>query len=95
MALLQNLGKRVIFLSNNSLSRLNKWHQTILNSGFKVNIDDLVNPRVATIHFLREMKLEKPIYVVATEEYKKEMKDAGFKLVEDKVNIFFSLMYIV
>lgn len=84
---LREIGKRVIFLTNNSSVSKKYYVKKINNIGITCQEEDVYTSGNATIDLLNSCYQGEKVYLVGTEELKKEFIEGGIQLVEDNPNI--------
>ena len=80
---LKQLGKRVLFVTNNAGTTRKTQHQKLLNMGFPAAIEEVVTSGYATARHLMERFGPSQIFVMGTEELATEMKECGHTVVSD------------
>lgn len=76
-------GKKVIFVTNNSVRSPKDYKSKFSDAGVDFNPEEMVHPLTSIIDYLNITKFEGPIYCIANEVFKKAIKDAGFNVIED------------
>lgn len=92
---LQENGKRVIFISNNSVRSHEKYVEKFKEGNFNASMDDVLHPSLATICYLRKINFKGLIYCIGSAEFKKKLQEAGYEyidgphhLIEDFVSLW-------
>ncbi|KAF2889499.1 hypothetical protein ILUMI_16674 [Ignelater luminosus] len=80
MTKLQEYGKRIRFVSNNTGVSSEMFQKRLPN--YKVNSEDLINPTLAIIDYLKFMDFNKEILVIGKTVIKNQIKAAGFLLAD-------------
>lgn len=84
---LKKLGKKVRFITNNSSTGLEVIISRLKVIGYRHGIEDICNPAAAIIDYLKKIKFDKQLYVIATSTVKNDLKNAGFTVIPDPVCI--------
>lgn len=84
---LRKIGKRVIFLTNNSSVSKNYYVKKINDMGIPCEDNDVYTSGNAAQDLLNSDYVGKSVYLVGTEELKKEFIEKGIKLVDDNPDI--------
>lgn len=94
MDILKKTGKKVTFVTNNAISS-----RDIIRSKLRLNNFDssaeIVNPVCGIIAYLQSINFNKMLYVLASEEFKIELRNAGFSLLPDPVGKIITSILIV
>lgn len=80
---LRKLGKKICFLTNNSSRSRKTYFEKLNKIGIKCNLDEIYTSTIATISYLNEFHKHEPIYMLATEQVKKDAEDAGVNVVDE------------
>ncbi|EDW81885.1 uncharacterized protein Dwil_GK25499 [Drosophila willistoni] len=81
-AALERAGKEVTFVTNNSVRTVDQCIKRFGRLGMKVAPEQIWHPAQTTVHYLRSIKFEGLIYIIATKEFKDILRAAGFKLLD-------------
>lgn len=81
-SLLEEKNKEYIFITNNSSKSIEVYLEKLKKMGIKVSRDNFFTSAQATIIYLKENKLDKNVYIVGTEAFKKELKENEIEIVE-------------
>lgn len=87
----KKLGKPVQFVTNMAFTPAEITHERLINDKFNVELEDIVNPYLAVVDYLKKINFQKKIYAIASQSYKEKLKSEGFKLAEDPVSKIFKL----
>jgi len=79
---LASKGKDYIFMTNNSSKNKYAYIEKLRSLGIKVEERNIFSSIDSTILFLKQNKQKVKIYLVGTQSFKKELKEAGFQVVE-------------
>lgn len=79
-------GKKIIHLSNNSSITLASWRAKLQKLNLQVETQDLVNPLVAIVWYLKKIGFKKKIFAVGTPSFKEELSK-HFVLAEPEVTL--------
>lgn len=84
---LREQGKKVIFLTNNSSVSAKYYVNKVNGLGIDCTINEIYTSGNATTEFLNSKYKDKTVYLVGTNELKKEFERANIKLVEENPDI--------
>ena len=76
-------GKKVCFVTNNSSKSKYDYHKKIRNLGYDAKIEQIITSGMATAQFLSRHRPYKSIYVLVTDELKREMSDYGIEIKDE------------
>lgn len=79
---LKKIGKKVVYVSNNTSKSLNFFHNQLLSAGFDVQEKEIITPLSAIPSFLKKQNVTKQIYIIGMRPLAKCLEDAGFQLAE-------------
>uniref|UniRef100_A0A4Y0BP02 4-nitrophenylphosphatase n=1 Tax=Anopheles funestus TaxID=62324 RepID=A0A4Y0BP02_ANOFN len=82
LQLLQKHGKRVKFITNNSVRSFATYRQQLLTLGVDVKEADIIHPARSIVHYLQAQRFEGLIYCLGTENFKATLRQAGFELID-------------
>lgn len=80
--LLKEKNKEYIFITNNSSKSIEVYVEKLKKLGINSSKENFFTSSQATIIYLKENKLDKNVYVVGTEAFKKELEDNKIGIVE-------------
>ncbi|AMW33649.2 NagD protein [Fervidobacterium changbaicum] len=80
---LEKLGKKLVFLTNNSNRTIDSYIDEFSKMGIKLTRDQIVTAGVATAEYLYEEFGPKKVYIVGTEDIKYEFSRLGHSVVEE------------
>ncbi|WP_448379503.1 HAD-IIA family hydrolase [Fervidobacterium sp.] len=80
---LGRLGKKLVFLTNNSNRTIESYINEFAEMGIKLSRDQIVTAGVATAEYLFEEFGPKRVYIVGTEDIKYEFQRVGHTVVEE------------
>lgn len=80
---LRALGKRTLFLSNNPTKTRATYVEKMAKLGLPTPEDDIVNSSMVMVSFLKANLPKARLFVVGEEPLKQDLRDAGFRLVEE------------
>ncbi len=83
----ESQGKKLVFLTNNSNRTIESYIEEFAKFGFNLSKDQILTAGVATAQYLFEEFGPKRVYVVGTDDIKKEFERAGLIVVEDDPEI--------
>ncbi|XP_055532633.1 uncharacterized protein LOC129722855 [Wyeomyia smithii] len=78
---LKNYGKHVVYVSNNSVRPLANYKQQIQSLGQEVAEEDIVNPALSVVKYLKSINFSGLIYAIGTEEFVKVIRDGGYDVL--------------
>uniref|UniRef100_A0A182PWC7 4-nitrophenylphosphatase n=1 Tax=Anopheles epiroticus TaxID=199890 RepID=A0A182PWC7_9DIPT len=80
---LQTNGKRVIFVSNNSVRSMDEYRSklAVLNDGPRKD-DDIMHPVKAIVAYLRDIEFAGLCYVIGSANFKDSLRSAGFQILD-------------
>jgi len=80
---LGRLGKKLVFLTNNSNRTIESYIDEFAEMGIKLSRDQIVTAGVATAEYLFEEFGPKRVYIVGTDDIKYEFQRVGHTVVEE------------
>ncbi len=80
---LERLGKKLVFLTNNSNRTIESYINEFAEMGIKLSRDQIVTAGVATAEYLFEEFGPKRVYIVGTDDIKYEFQRVGHTVVEE------------
>uniref|UniRef100_A0A7V4KEE5 HAD-IIA family hydrolase n=1 Tax=Fervidobacterium pennivorans TaxID=93466 RepID=A0A7V4KEE5_FERPE len=80
---LERLGKKLVFLTNNSNRTIESYINEFAEMGIRLNRDQIVTAGVATAEYLFEEFGPKRVYIVGTDDIKFEFQRVGHTVVEE------------
>lgn len=83
----RKVGKKFIFLTNNSSKNRKVYQKKLANMGIHVFIDQVFTSGEATTIYLDRIQPNAKIFLLGNEFLTEEFKDAGFQLVVDRTEI--------
>ncbi len=84
---MEQLGKKFIFLTNNSNRTIDSYVEEFRNIGFDLKKEQFITAGVATAEYLLEEFGPSKVYIVGTDDIKKEFERLGHIVVEDDPTI--------
>ncbi|XP_022902309.2 uncharacterized protein [Onthophagus taurus] len=84
--LLQGLGKKVHFVSNNCSLSLKDFKQTLKKFDLDVDEKDIVFPTIVIIDYLKKIGFKRTIFLIGLKKLKEEFEKAGFKTILQSLN---------
>lgn len=88
---LKQIGKKIIFLTNNSSVSTSKYHEKLLGMGLECDKSDILTAGGATIYYLKQNCNGKSVYLVGTESLKSEFEDSGINMWNDEKGVLCQL----
>ncbi|XP_073955292.1 uncharacterized protein [Choristoneura fumiferana] len=77
--LMKQHGKKVHFLSNNSMRSKEEYQKNFDNVGIRDGFENLTVPSIAIAEYLKSVNFDKQIYCVTCPETKRVLESYGFK----------------
>lgn len=77
---LKCLGKKIIYVTNNSTKSQEDYYSQMKSAGFVLNKSDLFRPALGIIDFLKKRNFSQEICLLGMTPIRKELEDAGFKI---------------
>lgn len=78
---LKDAGKRVVYVSNNSVRTLDNYKEQVSKLGHKLVEEDLVHPAISVVRYLKSINFQGLIYAICAEPFLKLLKDAGYEVI--------------
>lgn len=93
---LEVLGKRIIYVSNNSVRSVSNFRTQLQSVGLRFEESNLVNSVIAITHYLQQKQFKGLIYVIGSVEMRNRLKSEGFNVIYgviiiQRIRINFSL----
>ncbi|XP_070561365.1 glycerol-3-phosphate phosphatase-like [Ptychodera flava] len=77
---LRAIGKRVIYISNNSTMSRQKYQEKLHRLGFQADLDEIVNVTTVCCRYIKEaLKVKGRVYVIGGQGYAAEMENHGIR----------------
>ncbi len=76
-------GKMVCFVTNNSSKSKYDYLEKIHRLGYKAKIEQIITSGMATAQYLSRYRPYKSVYVLGTDQLKREMGDYGIEIKDD------------
>jgi len=76
---LQAENKKILFLTNKTIDSREKYVAKLNKLGIRVELENLLNPALVTIHYLKAEHPGAKVYVIGEDILKQEMLDNGIK----------------
>lgn len=80
---LMNNNKKFLFFTNNPTKDVFSYSEKLQRFGFQVTEKQILTSGQATIEFLKRETTYRRLFTIAPPSFEKELKNAGFDLVED------------
>lgn len=87
---LQQNGKKVHYVSNNSVCPIEIIKEKLVSSGIDTDNGNIITPITAIIAYLKQIQFNKPMYVIALNSMKDTLRKEGFIVIEG-VSFYFVL----
>lgn len=78
---LQEVGKRVFFVTNNSTKTRSGFLDKAHNLGFKISQDNLLSTAYAAAQYLKQREFNKKVFLVGSSGIADELKNVGIEVV--------------
>ncbi|XP_054730181.1 chronophin [Anastrepha obliqua] len=85
--MLISAGKKINFISNNSVQPLSEYERKFKAIGIDVDLDTLVHPATSIVKYLKNINFNGLIYVIATEHLKNILREAGYEIIDGPTKI--------
>ncbi|XP_053668710.1 uncharacterized protein LOC128719109 [Anopheles marshallii] len=82
LQLFREHGKRVKFITNNSVRPFASYQQQLHALGVDVMEADIIHPARSIVQYLKSQQFEGLIYCLGTENFKATLRQAGFQLID-------------
>lgn len=79
---MNRLGRRFIFVTNNSSQNAKHYVQKIRGMGVEITEDQVFTSGQATIYYLKKHNYPRKLYLVGTPALEEEFREAGFMLTD-------------
>nr|QYV43147.1 phosphoglycolate phosphatase 1 [Colaphellus bowringi] len=76
-------GKRINYVTNNGVSSVNSICRSLKRSGFNAEEEDIANPILSAISYLKKINFRGEIFAVGSQQFKDELWAADFQLASD------------
>lgn len=87
MAALKLLGKKLKFISNNSVRPQENYDEMFSKLAISIDENDLIHPVRSIVKYLKRINFEGLIYCIASTQFKNVLRSAGFELIDDPMEI--------
>lgn len=77
---LQKEGKKILFLTNKTIESRRKYVEKLRNFNIDVTVDNILNPTVTLINYLKANHPNSLVYVIGEQIIKDEIAFAGFQI---------------
>lgn len=79
---LESKGKKVIFVTNNSIRPIREQIERFHEYGMPVKAEDVIHPAQSIVEYLKQIDFEGLIYCLASSSFKDHLRNAGYELLE-------------
>lgn len=83
---LQELGKRVFFVTNNATKSRDTYVELSRSRGFNIEKNQIITPIVSTVHYLRSLNFNKKVYAIG-QSVTNELKEMDIRCIEPDTDI--------
>lgn len=87
LAQIERLGKKYIFLTNNSSKNPEVYVEKLKRMGLEVDVDKIITSGQATIHYLKKKFMGKRVFLLGNPMLKEEFAEAGIILDDEKPEV--------
>lgn len=85
---LQNLGKQVYLVTNNSIFPTEYYQEKARYDGLDISLDHIINTAKVIVWYLKKVDFHGEVFAIASETFQNVLKKAGFQLTEEpKVSV--------
>eukprot|EP00099_Drosophila_melanogaster_P006830 NP_001259467.1 uncharacterized protein Dmel_CG15739, isoform B [Drosophila melanogaster] len=81
-AALEQMGKHLTFLTNNSVRTSEQCVKLFAKIGMQVHPEQIWHPAKSIVSYLQSIKFEGLIYIIASQSFKTVLREAGFQLLD-------------
>ena len=86
IARLRELGRGIVFLSNNTTSTRAGYAQKLTRLGVPTRVEDILTPSLVRAEFLKRLLPGARLFVIGEGPLMSDLSEAGFELVDDANN---------
>lgn len=79
---LERAGKRVTFVTNNSVRTVEQTMRRFAKSNIQVTPQQIWHPAQTLVYYLQSIQFEGLIYIMASPQFKAVLQQAGYQLLE-------------
>jgi phosphoglycolate/pyridoxal phosphate phosphatase family enzyme len=79
IALMRSLGKRVVFVTNNSTKSRDTYVKKLASQGIPATVDEIVTSAWATVAYMKNEKIAGKVYYVGEAGLGQELKNEGYE----------------
>jgi len=79
---LQALGKKLLFLTNKTIDSREAYLSKLNGFGLSVTLEEILNPALVTIHYLKRNHPDAKVYVIGEDILKDELRDNGISFAD-------------
>ncbi|MCS6907801.1 MAG: HAD-IIA family hydrolase [Anaerolineales bacterium] len=80
---LRELGKRLLFLTNDASQRRERIATKLLQMGIPVLVEEILNPSYIAVQYLRQYHPQSPLLIIGEGDLHQELREAGLVLCND------------
>lgn len=80
---LQDLGKRVYLVSNNSLLTFERYHQKVSHGGLDLKQEQLIIPSKVIAWYLNKVNFRDEVFVIGSKAFRQVLADHGIKMAPE------------
>lgn len=78
---LQELGKKVYFITNMPVKTRSEIHESAVNHGYELTVDEVISVTTETAKYLHHLKFDKKVYVVGARGISSELDRFGIRYI--------------
>ncbi|XP_037937563.1 glycerol-3-phosphate phosphatase-like [Teleopsis dalmanni] len=79
---IRKAGKKLDFITNNSVRPLKSYEKRFKDMNLDIDVSEVINPAKSVVEYLKDIKFNGLIYVIAGTTFKNYFKDAGLKYID-------------
>ncbi|EDW57388.2 chronophin isoform X1 [Drosophila virilis] len=81
-AALERAGKQLTFVTNNSARNVDDTVKRFAMANMQVKPEQIWHPAQTMVYYLQSIKFEGLIYIIASPEFKRVLREAGYQLID-------------
>lgn len=91
---LESKGKKVIFVTNNSIRPIQEQIERFRENGISVKEEDVVHPAQTVVEYLKQIGFQGLVYCLASGPFKDHLRNAGYEVLEGVCLLEFELFIL-
>ncbi|KZC08050.1 PREDICTED: 4-nitrophenylphosphatase-like [Dufourea novaeangliae] len=80
---LQDLGKRVYLVSNNSTTSFDRYNEKVRSGGLELKPEQMISPSTVIAWYLKKINFRDEAYVIASPAFRETLRDAGIRMTPE------------